>query len=226
MSKIYTFWEGEMPGYIKLCLKTWKFDYVLLNYDNVLGYTYFDLEKAKKFTLAQISDIIRVHVLRDNGGIWMDADTIMVGDSLPKDNMVGIPEERAAHCGYLNFEKNSHMMTMWAKDQDAKISLGINTGWDLFANSFSDIYIKTHPRVSICSREPMFPELYNTGCGTAKERYQQFYFTMNLGVDSLKPTEMLMLHNSWTPSWYKELSEEEALCRMCTLSNILREVTR
>ena len=154
------------------------------------------------------------------------ADTIMVGDSLPKDNMVGIPEERAAHCGYLNFEKNSHMMTMWAKDQDAKISLGINTGWDLFANSFSDIYIKTHPRVSICSREPMFPELYNMPAGTAHAKYQMFYFQSNVGVDSLKPTEMLMLHNSWTPSWYKELSEEEALSRMCTMSNILREVTR
>ena len=98
--RVFTFWEGKMPDYIKLCMKTWKFDYVLLNYENLMDYTVFEIEKTKRFTLPQMSDAVRVHVLRDQGGIWLDADTIMLTDQLPEENMVGIPEERAAHCGY------------------------------------------------------------------------------------------------------------------------------
>ena len=39
MNKVFTFWEGEMPAYIKLCMKSWDFPFVLLNYDNVNEYT-------------------------------------------------------------------------------------------------------------------------------------------------------------------------------------------
>ena len=44
---VYTFWEGEMPAYIKLCMQTWKIPYVLLNYDNVNQYTDIPIEKLK-----------------------------------------------------------------------------------------------------------------------------------------------------------------------------------
>ena len=217
-----------MPDYIKLCMKTWKFDYVLLNYENLMDYTVFEIEKTKRFTLPQMSDAVRVHVLRDQGGIWLDADTIMLTDQLPKENMVGIPEERAAHCGYLNFEKYSQMLVEWSKNQDDAIRSNIVSGsWDIFANGFSDKYIKSHLDITIKSRELMFPELYVIpGNKTTKEKYLAFYFEKNCTLDSIKPADMLMLHNSWTPSWYKELSEKDLLERECTMSNILREVAK
>ena len=38
-NKIYTFWEGKIPEYLKLCLQTWKFPYIVLNYNNITQYT-------------------------------------------------------------------------------------------------------------------------------------------------------------------------------------------
>lgn len=69
---IFTFWEGKMPEYIRLCMRTWKFQYTVLNYDNLKEFTDFDIENTKRFTLPQIADAVRVHVLRDNGGYWLE----------------------------------------------------------------------------------------------------------------------------------------------------------
>lgn len=41
-----------MPDYIKMCLDTWKREYVLLNYDNLNQYTELPIDKMKRFTLA------------------------------------------------------------------------------------------------------------------------------------------------------------------------------
>ena len=45
--QIFTFWEGELPEYIKLCMATWKFPYKVLNYSNLKEYTDFDIEYFK-----------------------------------------------------------------------------------------------------------------------------------------------------------------------------------
>ena len=58
-----------------------------------------------------------------------------------------------------------------------------------------------------------------------REKYTQFYFDNSFHRCELEPTDMLMLHNSWTPDAYKKLSKSEVLTHMCTLSNILREMT-
>lgn len=226
MKKIFTFWEGKMPDYIRLCLDTWKFDYVLLNYENLNDYTDLPIDLIRRFTLPQISDIVRVHVLRDNGGYWMDADTIMIGDTLPSENMVGIPESRSAHCGYLNFDKDSKMLIKWAKHQDEVINSNLlYTGWDTFVNAFSDDYIKKHETITICPRENIFPESYMIkGDYLSKEQYLKFYFEEKYHLSDIRPTEMLMLHNSWTPVWYKMLSKDAVLNNECTMSNILRGV--
>ena len=72
---VYTFWEGEMPDYIKLCMYTWHFPVTILNYDNLNNYTDLQItSQLERFTLPQIADCVRVHVLRDQGGYWLDAD--------------------------------------------------------------------------------------------------------------------------------------------------------
>lgn len=224
--KIYTFWEGAMPEYIKLCMNTWKFEYVLLNYSNLNDYTDLNVEKIKRFTLPQISDIVRVHVLRDNGGIWTDADTIMIGETLPEENMVGIPETRGAHCGYLNFEKEHPMLIKWARHQDSVINSDVkNVSWDTFVNSFSDKYIQRHEEITIRSRRNIVPESYMIKDDLTKQQYLKFYFESKYHLSDIEPTEMIMLHNSWTPKWYKDLSKADVLkSDLCTMSNILKEV--
>ena len=56
------------------------------------------------------------------------------------------------------------------------------------------------------------------------DKYKRFYFRESYHLADIRSTDMIMLHNSWTPGWYKRLSKESVLLGSCTLSNILREV--
>jgi len=225
---IYTFWEGPMPAYIKLCMDTWKFPFVLLDYNNVNKYTDLPINaKLTRFNLPKIADCVRVHVLRDQGGYWLDADTIMITDKLPETNMIGYPETRGNTCGYLYApEPNLPLFDEWATYQDAAIRNPTTTHhWSVMANMFSDPYAKAHPEITIAPVRKCWPETYMIGGDEPRHvKYGHFYFDRNYHLADIEPTDMLMLHNSWTPGWYKDMSQDEILTEDRTLSNILREL--
>ena len=89
--KIYTFWEPKekIPGYIKLCMKTWykflpDYEIIVLDYSNLQQYLPKKTYKSvvfKHMSLAKQSDAIRAALLNENGGIWLDADTIITGSN-------------------------------------------------------------------------------------------------------------------------------------------------
>ena len=85
--KVFTFWEPKesVPGYIQLCLETWRnclpgCEVVILDY-GTLGDYLTPAEQAavlcRRMTLAMQSDCIRCAVLKKHGGIWLDADTVL-----------------------------------------------------------------------------------------------------------------------------------------------------
>ena len=226
MDKVFTFWEGKMPDYIKLCMSTWEFDYIILNYNNVLEYTDLPIDLIKKYTLPQIADIVRAHVLRDNGGYWLDTDTIMINNKLPEENMIGHPNTRANTIGFLHTEKNSDMYIKWSEYQDEIIKRPkAICNWSIMGNQFTDPYVKEHKEISICSVRNCWAETYMiTDDIPRSKKYERFYFEKNYSLSDLRPTNMLMLHNSWTPNWFKNMSIEEVLNSNCTFSNILNQL--
>lgn len=234
MNTIYTFWEGKMPEYLKLCLDTWKFPFVILNYKNLPQYTDKIPEKIKQLSLPKIADYVRVHVLRDNGGYWLDTDTVMLSNNLPEECILGNNTTRENSVGYLNAkEPHDDFFETWAAFQDWKLDKIPNmnkdiTNWNVMGNAFTDNYLKEHKEIVLGNREKTFPETYLiSGNIPRPAKYQKFYFGTNFTLKDVKDkTEMLMLHNSWTPEWYKKLSKEQALNQKCTLSNILRELTQ
>ena len=229
--RVFTFWEGKMPDYIKLCMKTWKVDYVLLNYENLSEYTDLPItDRLKQFSLPKIADVVRVHVLRDNGGYWLDTDTIMVSDKLPTTNMIGFPETRGNTIGFLHTEPHSDMYERWAFHQDTVLKTSLRgecTDWNVMGNAFTDDYVPRHPEITIADVTNCWAEIYKiNGYYSRYHKYNELYFCRNYNLSDLRPTNMLMLHNSWTPDYYKQLSEEEVLAQECTLSNILREILK
>ena len=226
MMNVFTFWEGQMPGYIKLCMDTWKMPYIVLNYKNLREYTDIDIEPLKRFTLPQIADCVRVHVLRDNGGYWLDADTIMISGKLPDTDMVGYPETRQNSIGLLHTEPHSDMFTEWAAFQDEIIhGYDASPYWALMGNAFTDDYVKRHEDVRIHPIEDYWPEVYMVSDDIPRwQKYRRFYFEERNTLSDIRPTDLLMLHNSWTPEWYKNVPEGKVLDANCTMSNILREV--
>lgn len=222
---VFTFWEGRMPDYIRLCRGTWKVPYTVLNYENLAKYTDLNIEPVKRFTLPQIADCVRVHVLRDQGGYWLDADTIMLTGELPETDLVGDPVGRTSSAGLLWSEPQSDLFVAWAEYQDGIINgPGTPTFWATFVNAFSDPYAQSHKEVRIHPITDYWPETYMVDEPIPRyEKYRKFYFERNHHLNDIHPTDLLMLHNSWTPGWYKELSAEDVLTHDCTLSNILRE---
>ena len=217
---IFTFWEGQMPEYIRLCLQTWPFEHIMLNYDNLHDYTDIDISRAKRFTLPQIADCVRVHVLRDQGGYWLDADTIIAGDSLPNETILGNDVARTNSIGFLHTEPNSDMFVKWADYQDRILNdPNITSWWAIMGNAFTDPYLKQHTEIRIGN---IYDYLLETRDDADRyDKYLDYYFGRSLEPE-LPP--MIMLHNSWTPEWYRELSRDNVLHHGCTLSNILRRL--
>ena len=199
--------------------------FTVLNYRNLGELTDYDVEGAKRFTLPQIADCVRVHVLRDNGGIWLDADTIMVTKALPGTNMIGDPKKRETSIGYLRAEKGSEMFKAWAAYQDEIIAKPDTLQhWALMGNLFVDWYVQAHPEITICSIRSSWPEtILVPGDIPRYEKYRRFYFEEAHHLDGIPHTDMLMLHNSCTPDWYKNLTRHEVKDLGCTMSNVLRE---
>ncbi len=222
-----------MPEYLKLCMQTWKFPYIVLNYNNITQYTDKIPEKVKQLTLPKIADYVRVHVLRDNGGYWLDTDTIMLSENLPEESILGNNETRTNTIGYLHTKPNSDFFETWAKFQDWKLNQLPNmrkdsTMWNVMGNAFTDFYLKEHKEIIIGKLEQNWPETYMIKDNISRpQKYQKFYFSSNFSLNDVKnKTNMLMLHNSWTPDWYKKLSKEDVLKQKCTLSNIIRELNK
>lgn len=158
----------------------------------------------------------------------MDTDTIMLNDKLPKENMIGYPKTRGNTIGFLHTESNTDMYIKWAKFQD-KIISSINPSicsWNIMGNAFTDDYVKEHNEITIADVTNCWAETYMINLPIKrKEKYQKFYFKENFHLSDLRETNMLMLHNSWTPQWYKISTRDAILNYECTLSNILKEVS-
>lgn len=220
---IYTFWEGPKPAYIELCMATWPFEFVLLNYNNLHRYTDLPMDLVKQYPLQQVADIVRVHVLRDNGGVWLDADTIVLGD-LPEETILGRPKTRHNTIGFLRTEAHSDMFEKWAAFQDEVMKKQEAARWSMFGNEFTDPYLYEHKEIAIGDIADRWPETYMMPPGPRREQYEKFYFVYTNHLKDVMPTDMLMLHNSWTPKKYKRMTRRDVLDFPCTLSNIFKEV--
>lgn len=89
---IFTFWEphNSIPGYISLCIDTWKkyfpsnYKIIILDYSNIrnyLGYNLFKQISCKDMSLPIQADAIRVAILHKFGGIWLDSDSIIINSN-------------------------------------------------------------------------------------------------------------------------------------------------
>jgi len=87
---LWVYWElkngaTKPPDYINLCLKTIKLNSHLFNYILLDNHTIYDYLPALRkdindLPLALKADYIRLKLLYTYGGLWMDADTIMMTD--------------------------------------------------------------------------------------------------------------------------------------------------
>lgn len=83
--KIWTFWDGERPSFINKCINSWRkynpdYEIIVLNKKNIHEYLpNLDMNLKHVDDIRHFSDIIRIHILAEHGGIWSDASIICYG---------------------------------------------------------------------------------------------------------------------------------------------------
>ncbi len=97
MSKPYlwTYWEGEKPCYIEQCLKSFYihnsayFTIKILTKEEIKNSLCYDLD-INRLPISQKVDCLRIALLYQYGGIWIDADTLIIK---PLEGIYGLLED-------------------------------------------------------------------------------------------------------------------------------------
>lgn len=248
------------------------------------GASYFHAWLREGFSLANQSDAYKCALLKNYGGVFLDADTIITKDAARRlwENDAPITQT-ASHCGFIAGKKGAALFVKWEyyirrnirlhyychSDKSfvgkllqffcpplVKILRRCLERWDILANwplekavrrftplwrnrirrrleSFGILPRRTRksPAVRI-SHDRMttvtFPEEWCQKLAKLAypERYQQFYFEMSVPPEQVLENNdgIIMLHNSWTPSRYRNMDRQEFLEQDNTMSNLLRRL--
>ena len=166
---VYTFWEPReaVPYYLQLCMETWKKNLpnatiVVLDYKNIgefldvreLGLNLF----SGRLSLPQIADAIRVALLAKSGGVWLDADTIVLSRNAEKYFLPDKKHRTVLFCYkadnfcqmcFINTPPGAVCMNLWRESVREKIwnlNAATPVDWDFIGNSFIDEYSSAHPK--------------------------------------------------------------------------------
>ncbi len=91
---MWTYWDNEdkIPKVVRMCMESWKkwnpdYEVILLTKKNYLDYANipYEITSHKNFNdnPARFSDLVRINVLADYGGVWVDS-SILLKDSIDK----------------------------------------------------------------------------------------------------------------------------------------------
>ncbi len=148
MNNVYLYWVGHEYKLIKILRnmiymhskngKGYKVN--LINHDNVRDYIPNLPDYFYKLGIAHQADFVRVCVLCDKGGIWLDSDTLVIDklDDLfklikEKDGFF-IKETDYMSNGVFGTKPNTKLMLEWKKKILDRLSLNINITWTEIGN--------------------------------------------------------------------------------------------
>ncbi|HEX5035254.1 MAG TPA: capsular polysaccharide synthesis protein [bacterium] len=276
---IFTFWEPRerMPAYIRLCIRTWEkhlpdHPLILTDHSNIetyIGKDAFDLETLKKLGLAAQKDAFMVAILQRQGGIFMDADTLIGGDiswfleHLKESEIVLF----GLHMGFMAARPGAKILTICEEGIRGRLEelrrgpAPFKNEWDYVGNSvLTDAMIELSLTLPFCrafdrlwrsrrayhsASKSFWQKVANQRRWLVKlkpyrryfkslppkehgfiaenrhfgrrydsvQKFRRFWLDPKLEVpDLFRPgANIIGLHNSRMPEWYRALSEEEVL---------------
>ncbi len=235
-------WKKFLPDYEIVIL-----DYSTLN--DWLGKDYFDRRFYTNFSLAVQSDAIRCAILKKYGGIWMDVDTIVtstdVKDIFETDSGFSLIYP---HICLLIARTDSEILNKWEKRIKKRIEFANKalksklllkyvypklykrvTNWSYLGNDILNKLIRRHETYCLkLNRDELcaMPEFKHAkSLKHPIKIYSDFYFKNNYSKFAFENNSgVILLHNSWTPYKYKNMSKEEFLKTDNTLANIFLKV--
>ena len=257
--KIFTFWEPheKIPGYIRLCIETWKknlpeYEIIILDYKSLKNYlseTLLSKIICKNMSIAKQADAIRVALLKIYGGIWMDADTIIINGEFLKGlenfELAMIGKGNVQNIGFIFSRINSTILNDWLKIIIIRVNKFKQTikkvnfqnelknfyTWNYLGNGIIDCILTnvSATKFKRINRDEInaLPEIkyFNNSSFSSIRRYIYFYFQKRDLQSILNNSKsILLLHNSWSPSKYKKMSQQEFLKQDILLSRLLKHI--
>jgi len=215
-NKIFTFWEpkDKIPGYLKLCIKSWKkalpsYEIIILNYiisKKLLGNELFYKIICTNMSFALQADAIRIAILKKYGGIWLDADTIIINGEFIQEYkdyelvMFGEEKKKIQYIAFIYASKKSSLLSQWLnqiiinvktyksilknktntvywKNSFKKVKSNFFLGYSIIDNLLKNISGKKYKRIDSKSMN-IFPErtLFNKNLSNYELLYKEFYF--------------------------------------------------
>ncbi len=244
---IYTFWEpkGSIPAYLRLCMKTWEtnapgFEITVLDHNDIIPFldrAGFQAEPLLKLPLQVQKDAIQAAVLLNDGGIFMDVDTIILDTLQPVYEFLEKSEAVlfSNHLAFIAARPGAIVIKKWAdairqRLNSASLKTLTNSPWDFVGNSITNSLFKSSPQSLVTRLDkhrfaytPETIHFYNKdGPG---EQYRKFWFESHEPDTPFYRNQFLIaLHNSWTPDRYRKLNENDFLDEKCLLSVTLKNV--
>jgi len=215
--------------------------------------TDLDLQRLARLTLPIISDLLVMYFLYKYGGAFVDVDTIYTGkfalfNSADPNTLYAVGKQGStAHLAFfLSLKEQSFLLWHILQMQRTKLSQIPTTGenkipWDLLGNSIINplaVELATSPNAPsfhILSNATVFLETkfalakkYNINA-YGWDIYNRFYFDPNPEISTEAMVEkskinMVLLHNSWTPQKFKEMSVNEFLEQDIVMARLFKHL--
>lgn len=226
---VWQFWEGPVPAYIDLCFETVRAHAPLVRRLDLAAFEELRTEPEIDLTGLMVqhqADYIRAYLLNTYGGMWLDADCVVLSDLQPfldalrvsdyigyRDNFdgiqIGLMVARAR--GNVISRHYAKVVDFLASGQELQwLSIGqwrldnalVEVSWQ----GYLQLDRRTVAPIGWEQTEAFFVER------TDEEHAQHF-------VDD---AHCYMLSNSTVPGWFRDLSRDEVLSGPTFLSYLLR----
>lgn len=248
---VWTFWEpkDKIPYYLQLCMQTVKqflpeATYIILDYSNIdqfldvkrtFGFNLF----SNKLKLMHVADCIRVAILEEFGGVWIDVDTILTSPNAKK-FFIEDKERRLVSFGtnsypggivvnaFLNSVSNTPFLNR-SKTYIRELLYNLNTHTNdintfYFNKIFFESYIQDHPNeFKLYPLELARPDFVYCKDSDKRSAFEDYYLYHSFCLEDIEQ-DICMLFNSQVPEYIKNLSKEKFFELDCTLTNILAEL--
>lgn len=125
MNNVWVYWQGDRQPYIDLCIDTIKKHSIGLNFTLLNDYkvkSYLCLPSIyNTLSVVHRADYIRVALLKEYGGIWLDADTIVLKplvkylSFLKKYKFLGFGKSRTPQTAVIAGTTDSLILSLWLR---------------------------------------------------------------------------------------------------------------
>jgi hypothetical protein len=143
-------------------------------------------------------------------------------------DLKGLVKAKALDRGFRLFRTIVNIAEKWKLPKRLVLHSVRNTLWGRRMDLFFDTLYKKHLTMLDRRTYGYIPEAAHDRrrFRDGEKKYLYYWFESDLNVNDLKKYSdtVIGLHNSWTPDWYKQLSEKNVLEHDCLLSKTIRHI--